>query len=63
MQNEKDGDKAVKWKGFQVKTPKKNIHLNTSRLVKFLNLRRRIKGYVEEYMKKKITIQTSHLGL
>lgn len=36
--------------------PKKNIHLNTSRLVNFLNLRRKIKEYVEEYTKeKKIT--------
>lgn len=32
--------------------PKKNIHLNTSRLVNFLNLRRKIKGYVQEYTKK-----------
>lgn len=33
--------------------PKKNIHLNTSRLVNFLNLRRKIKGYLEEYTKEK----------
>lgn len=32
--------------------PKENIHLHTSRLMNFLNLRRKIKGYVEEYTKK-----------
>lgn len=51
MTNEKDVDRAVKLKGFKVGLPKKNIHLNTNRLVNFLNLRRKIQGYVEEHLK------------
>lgn len=42
--NEPDVDTAIKQKGFQVATPRKNTYLNTSRLVKILNLRRKIKG-------------------
>ena len=33
MKNKKDTDKAVKLKGFRVQISKKNIHLNTSRLL------------------------------
>lgn len=54
MENEKDIDKAIKLKKFQVEISNKNMHLNTTWLVKFLNLRIKIKGYVEQYVKKKI---------
>lgn len=65
MKNEKDIDKAVKLKGLQGEIPKKNTPLNSSRLVKFLNLGRKNLEICGRSGKeeKESPAQTSYLGV
>lgn len=63
MENEKGVDKVVKLKGFQVETPRKNIHLNTSRLVNS-KFKKENQGLGWRACEEKESLaQTSHPGL